>query len=93
MKKFFVFAVATAFAGVFVSDSFALGCGNSSGLRGKKIRSKSNCASSCSSKPVVAPAAPAPAKVETKKVEIKVESSCANGKCNLNSIRGKIRIR
>jgi len=90
MKKFFVFAVATAFAGVFVSDSFALGCGNSSGLRGK-IRSKSNCASSCSSKPVAAPAAPA--KVETKKVEIKVESSCANGKCNLNSIRGKIRIR
>jgi len=87
MKKFFVFAVATAFAGVFVSDSFALGCGNGSGLRGK-IRSKSNCASSCSSKPVAAPA-----KTETKKVEIKVESSCANGRCNLNSIRGKIRIR
>lgn len=93
MKKFFVFAVATAFAGVFVSDSFALGCGNSSsGLRGK-IRSKSNCASSCSSKPVAAPAAAPVAPKTEKKVEVKVESSCANGSCKAGSVRARIRIR
>lgn len=92
MKKSFVFVVAAVIAGVVASDSFALGgCGN---LRGR-LRSNhcsSGCASSCAA-PVAAKPAPTPAPVATSKVEVKVESSCANGSCGVGSIRGRLRIR
>lgn len=92
MKKSFVFVVAAVIAGVVASDSFALGgCGS---LRGR-LRSNhcsSGCSSSCAAAPVAAKPAPA-APVATSKVEVKVESSCANGSCGVGSIRGRLRIR